>query len=407
MSKLQVFEYNQHKITFDFGDGNRMINATEMAKVFNKKVNNFLRQKSTENYIKALTEHLMKKKNKSETLISVSLQEQIIRVVKGNFSNGHAQGTWMHRTLALRFAQWLDPKFAIWVDEKIQELLHQGYTSIHPPKNITYIYFIKSVELNRVKIGMSKSVYQRFVDLRIASSDELEILKIVRVNATYPTDRAIHVLFPHLWIHGEWFQLTTELQAFIDGLETLSTQKDLLKYERQIAELTAQIAVQKQKLFRKNRLIESLTKELGQIQKDYQQLKNTFSLTKTLPSRSNEAIKTTSLSDIYFDKIYLPKEGEWLQIDLQDILYFKVDGREALLFTSNGESHTIPLSFQNLLAELGGKYFVEIHRGCALNLKHLKAIRLKKNKAVLSGNVTLPISRRMLENLVERIKVLK
>ncbi len=391
MSKLQVFEYNQHKITFDFGDGNKMVNATQMAQAFGKKPTHFLRSKQTQAFIKALSQ-----------VANLQL-EKIVKVIYG----GNQNGTWIHEKLALKLAAWLSPEFEVWIFDKIQELLHQGYTSIHPPKSITYIYFIKSVELNRVKIGMSKNVHQRFVDLKIASSDELEILKIVRANATYPTDRAIHVLFPHLWLHGEWFQLTTELQAFIDDLETLPIQEGLLKYERQIAELTAQIAVQKQKLFRKNRLIESLTKELGQIQKDYHQLKNKFSFNKTLPSPSNETIKTNSLSDIYLNKIYVPKDGEWLQIDLHDILYFKVHGREVLLFTSHGEVHTISLGFQNLLEKLNCKLFLEIRRGCALNLKHLKAIRLKKNKAVLSGNVTLSISRRMLENLVERIKVLK
>ncbi|MGB0930849.1 MAG: KilA-N domain-containing protein [Chitinophagales bacterium] len=409
MAKLQVFKYKEQEISFDFGDGNRMVNATEMAKVFNKKVNNFLRQKSTEAYIKALTEYLLKKKGKSETLISVSLQEQIIRIVKGNFSNGHLQGTWMHRILALRFAQWLNPKFAIWVDEKIQELLHQGYTSIHPLKSITYIYFVKSVELNRVKIGMSRNVYQRLADLRISSADKLEVLKIIRANPTYPTDRAVHVLFPHLCVHGEWFRLTKELQSFIDQLETLPSQQEIYQYERRIAELTEDIETQKQKLFRKEGLIENLLKELGDLQKDYQKLKNTLVSPKPLPPQSPKTVAPSSHAETYPQKIYVPNSSgdEWLQIDLQEILYFKAHKKGVLLFVvdGNGKNYYVPWSFQDFITELPSQFFAPIHRGYAINLMHLKAIHPKKSKTVLTGNVVLPISRRKIENFQQQLKV--
>ncbi len=187
MSKLQVFKYKEQEISFNFGDGNRMINATQMAQAFDKKPNHFLRSKQTQAFINALSQ-----------VANLQL-EKIVKVIHG----GNQHGTWMHEQLALKFAAWLSPEFEVWVYNKIQELLHQGYTSIQPLKSITYIYFIKSIELNRVKIGMSKNVHQRLVDLRISSSDKLEMLKIIRANPTYPTDRAVHVLFPHLWLHGE------------------------------------------------------------------------------------------------------------------------------------------------------------------------------------------------------------
>ena len=101
-----------------------MINATEMAKGFGKKINNFLRQKSTQEYIKALFTHL---KN-SVTPISVT-EKDLIYTNQGG--NPKLQGTWMHRILALRFAQWLDANFAIWVDEKIQEPLLKSSISIY------------------------------------------------------------------------------------------------------------------------------------------------------------------------------------------------------------------------------------------------------------------------------------
>ena len=35
----------------------------------------------------------------------------------------------MYRWVAIRYAQWLNPKFAIWVDSKIDELLRNGFTT--------------------------------------------------------------------------------------------------------------------------------------------------------------------------------------------------------------------------------------------------------------------------------------
>jgi hypothetical protein len=51
MSKLQTFSYDRKQISFEFADGNKMINATQMAKVFGKRINNFLRLPFTKEYI--------------------------------------------------------------------------------------------------------------------------------------------------------------------------------------------------------------------------------------------------------------------------------------------------------------------------------------------------------------------
>ena len=52
MSDIAQFDYEGQQIAFEFADGNRMINAIEMAKSFpDKKMNNFLRSKGTQEYI--------------------------------------------------------------------------------------------------------------------------------------------------------------------------------------------------------------------------------------------------------------------------------------------------------------------------------------------------------------------
>ncbi len=42
------------------------------------------------------------------------------------------QGTWMHEDVAMEFARWLSPAFAIWCNDRIKELLTIGMTATQP-----------------------------------------------------------------------------------------------------------------------------------------------------------------------------------------------------------------------------------------------------------------------------------
>ena len=107
-----IYNYRGSDIAFE-GEG-RLVNATDMAKPFGKRSNDFLRLAATDEYIQAIT-----------TRYGISRNE-VVRVIQG----GSYQGTWFHPRLALRFAQWLSADFALWVDEKMEELLTMGKTSL-------------------------------------------------------------------------------------------------------------------------------------------------------------------------------------------------------------------------------------------------------------------------------------
>lgn len=53
----------------------------------------------------------------------------LIQVVKGG---NNEQGTWLHEDVALEFARWLSPSFAIWCNKRIKELLQYGMTATQP-----------------------------------------------------------------------------------------------------------------------------------------------------------------------------------------------------------------------------------------------------------------------------------
>ena len=120
MSDITKFDYEGQQVTFEFADGNRMINATEMAKPFGKLVGNFLRLKETKEYIALLEERYS----------DVNIGREVLRVVKGGDASEGLQGTWMDELLALKFASWLSPRFELWVYDRIQELLATGETRL-------------------------------------------------------------------------------------------------------------------------------------------------------------------------------------------------------------------------------------------------------------------------------------
>ena len=86
------------------------INATAIAKQFNKVPKDYLRTDSTKEYIKAIGH------------ICLINENQIVTIKKGSSENGG--GTWLHPKLAISFARWLSADFAVWCDLQIEKILH-------------------------------------------------------------------------------------------------------------------------------------------------------------------------------------------------------------------------------------------------------------------------------------------
>ena len=122
MSEITKFDYEGQTVSFEFADGNKMVNATEMARPFGKRVSNFLRLDETKRYIEILEARY------SDVSIGSGGKKETLRVVKGG--EPQLQGTWMDEKLALKFAAWLSPEFELWVYDRIQELLLTGKTEV-------------------------------------------------------------------------------------------------------------------------------------------------------------------------------------------------------------------------------------------------------------------------------------
>lgn len=113
--EILKFVYNDQEVEFQpIGLDNVMVNATQMAKVFGKKVEPFMRNDDTQAFIKSCL------KSENSRFISVENESDLI-------DSRQKSGTYMHRILALKFAAWLDPSFELWVYHTIDKLINHYY----------------------------------------------------------------------------------------------------------------------------------------------------------------------------------------------------------------------------------------------------------------------------------------
>lgn len=108
-----IYQYKGNPITFLSSDS-VMINATQMAQSFGKRPIDWLKSQQTNEFLDTLSK-----------VRKITLADLVV-VRKG----GNNAGTWMHEDVALEFARWLSPAFAIWCNDRIKELLTQGVATV-------------------------------------------------------------------------------------------------------------------------------------------------------------------------------------------------------------------------------------------------------------------------------------
>lgn len=96
-----------------------MVNATDMAKPFGKVPKDWLRTQQSKDFINSLA------------AVRQMCPTDLLKMKQGG-NDRTAQGTWMHEDVALEFARWLSPEFAIWCNDRIKELLTMGMTATPP-----------------------------------------------------------------------------------------------------------------------------------------------------------------------------------------------------------------------------------------------------------------------------------
>lgn len=110
MNNVIPFHFEGQAVRFN-SEG--WINATDVAKRFDKRPVDWLRLPASQSYLKALARALGVESEVGKSHFGLA------ETVKG----GKAQGTWLHPKLAVAFARWLNDDFAVWCDLHIDALL--------------------------------------------------------------------------------------------------------------------------------------------------------------------------------------------------------------------------------------------------------------------------------------------
>lgn len=106
-NKIIPANFQGYEISFN-NDG--WINATQVANHFGKRLDKWLATNETDEYVSSL----MKYSNTPK-------KGDLIKTKRGNQG-----GTWLHPKLAVFFARWLSPDFAVWCDMQIDNLIRNG-----------------------------------------------------------------------------------------------------------------------------------------------------------------------------------------------------------------------------------------------------------------------------------------
>lgn len=129
------FNYNGNNISFYNGDG-VMVNATQMAKPFNKRPNDYLSLPSTNELLNAITRKYGIGEN------------QLVITERGGLN----PGTWLREDVALDFAQWLSVDFRLWCNDRLKELMKTGITTVRDDDEaIAYAMQVLNKRLEQAK----------------------------------------------------------------------------------------------------------------------------------------------------------------------------------------------------------------------------------------------------------------
>jgi hypothetical protein len=124
MSNIITKKFDEQNFFFEMKQETLYLNASKTAKLFNKDLSNWRRNKETLAYINALVR-------------SVNLTERELVIVRQG-GVPEEQGTWIHQKLVILFARWLSPDFAVWCDLTIEEILKTGSYSLQKEEKSEY-----------------------------------------------------------------------------------------------------------------------------------------------------------------------------------------------------------------------------------------------------------------------------
>lgn len=162
--------FNTTPITFNDGG---WFNATEAAKAFDKRPNDWLALQSTAEYVEAL-DSITGKSGKWT-----------------HAKRGQSGGTWLHPKLGVAFARWLDVRFAVWCDTQIDAIIH-GQQSVKAERaslRVEYRPMTDALVRSRQDAGKDPAKHWHY-------SNEADMINRIALGCTAAAFRAHHEIGP-------------------------------------------------------------------------------------------------------------------------------------------------------------------------------------------------------------------
>jgi hypothetical protein len=232
-SILKTFQYSKesYQIISDFllaGDITNpdiLLNVTKVSKEFGKIPKDWLRMPSTVSFIKALIQVKIEAEDKKflrafkkflktekairrfspngknidfidtlELLDNKQLQKLMkeigMIIVKRGGNNRELTGTWINRDLAVKYAEWLDPKFSIWISQKILELVNDGvsWNEIRKQTKLDYKPLTDAIEKHikplypKMDDNILYGQIANFINLRVKNQKAKEIREELNIS---------------------------------------------------------------------------------------------------------------------------------------------------------------------------------------------------------------------------------
>lgn len=197
-TKYEIVEIGQAEITVDVSlllkSEDLFFNATEMAKIFDKDVREFLKSEPVNRYIDAIL-------NEWETINKN--YNDLIQTKKGRYG-----GTWLHNDLFIEFVSWCSASFRVTLHKHAKKVLcEEMLNSIkQDPIMPGHVYAIQKKEL--VKIGISKIPKRRIGNIETHYASKLENQYISPLLKDYKQiEEKAHSYFKERRKFGEWFSV--------------------------------------------------------------------------------------------------------------------------------------------------------------------------------------------------------
>lgn len=132
------------------------LNATALTEHYGKRLDNWLANNETIDYMAALTASLAVGLNTwNPRELESTLQPPLTITKRGR----HGGGTWLHPRLVILFARWLSPELAVWIDELLISILSGEWQR---DRHITIEYhkeMAEELELTRELEGKETKTY--------------------------------------------------------------------------------------------------------------------------------------------------------------------------------------------------------------------------------------------------------